>query len=93
MRELVGIFNKGFIYPHLDPEEGEEVVGGPQRPGVLHRVRRHPVPLLADVHPPVQNNFCGEAAIRKRKYDFTSENWDRQVNIAVCSFRVIFNPN
>ena len=80
-----------LIDDHLDPEEGEEVVGGPQRPGVLHRVRRHPVPLLADVHPPVQKK-CDEAAIRKRKDDFTSENRDRQ-DKNCSTFRVIFNPN
>ena len=39
------------------PEEGEEVVGWPERPGVLHSVGGHPVPFLANVHPPREKNL------------------------------------
>ena len=59
-----------LIDDHLDPEEGEEVVGGPQRPGVLHRVRRHPVPLLADVHPSAQKKIVMRLQFVREKMIF-----------------------
>ena len=40
------IFDRQYV-----PEEGQEMVGRSQRPGVLHRVGGHTVPLLPDVHP------------------------------------------
>ena len=82
-----------LIDDHLDPEEGEEVVGGPQRSGVLHRVRRHPVPLLADVHPPVQKKIVMRRQFVREKMILHRKTGTGKTKIAVCSFRVIFNPN
>ena len=56
----------------LDPEKGEEVVWWSEGPGVLDGVRRHPVPLLPDVDPPVvvvgretlHNNLTLASALR-----------------------------